>query len=413
MRKYITMALIATAMCAQAQDKKLDKVKQLYEAQSYTECIEAAKKYNQANNTKAESYMYLGLSYYSLYLENPKKEMNLTQAENNVYGAVRKDKDQTVCKNFSPEMEKLHQSVTEAQDKCWEEKDKVRAQQHSNMLVKIWSDTTEIWRRINQPELFVQPVTYGKQLAAWTGPTNEYDVTGDKVGVWIDTYPNGKRKTQVSYQKGKPRGDYYRFYENGGVSAHLYMIDDDRASAILYNENGDKVAMGYYYKRQKDSLWQYLAYDSVLVAEENWTRGIKNGKETTYFLWGLPADETMWKNGKKNGIWRRYHESSNLLIEGYYVDGMLNGQYSLYTPDGQLEMQGNYKNDLRVGKWKVYDKKAKKWIERNYIDGKLENQEEQDKEETKRMEELMQKASDLPDPKDYSSNPEEYFEMKR
>ncbi len=413
MRNIIAIALIATALGAQAQDKKLDKVRQLYDAGSYTECVEAAKKYNQANNTQADSYFMLGLSYYKIYLENPKKESNLTSAENNIYGATRKDKDQSAAPKYAADLNRMHTSVTEAQDKSWDEGDKTRAAQHSNMLVKIWNDTTEIWKRINMPELFIEPVAYGKQLAAWNGPVNETDVTGDKVGVWIENYPNGKRKTQVTYQNGKPRGDYYRFYERGGVSAHLYMIDDDRASAILYDENGDKVAMGYYYKRQKDSLWQYLTYDSVLVAEENWTRGIKNGMETTYFLWGLPADETMWKNGKKNGIWRRYHESSKLLIEGNYVDGMLNGSYSLYTPEGQLEMQGTYKNDLRVGKWKVYDKKAKKWIERNYIDGRLENQEEEDKEETRRMEELMQKASDLPDPKDYSNNPEEYFEMRR
>lgn len=412
-KALLTALLAAAAMMTQAQDKKIEKLKDLYQSKSYPECIEAAKKYNEKNTQNPHSYFYMGFSNYNLYLENPKKESHLTTAENNIYNALRKDKDQSARPTFDSELSRMHTTVSELTTKCWDEGDKGRAEMHATMLARIWNDTTEIYWKIKSPEKFVAPVAYGKQLAAWEGPTNETDVMGNKVGVWIETYPNGKRKTQITYENGKPRGDYYRFYESGGIKSHMYIIDDDRSSAILYDENGDKVAMGYYYKRQKDSLWQYMISDSLLVAEENWHQGVKNGLETTYYIWGLPADETFYKNGIKDGPWRRFHVSGSIQIDAHYKNGMLYGEYSKYGIDGTLEIIGNYKNDLKHGKWKVYNRETKKYIERNYIDGKLEKQAEAEAEETKLMEDLLQKASELPDPKDFANNPEEYFEQKR
>ncbi len=409
----MTVLLAGAAMWSQAQDKKIDKMKELYQSKYYPECIEAAKKYNEKNTQNPYSYFYMGLSNYNLYLENPKKESHLTTAENNINNAMRKDKDGTARKDFEKELDDMHATITDVLNKSWEDGDKGKSDMHATMLTRIWNDTTEIYWRIKSPEKFVAPVAYGKQLASWEGPTNETDVMGNKVGVWIETYPNGKRKTQITYENGKPRGDYYRFYERGGVKSHMYIIDDDRSSAILYDENGDKIAMGYYYKRQKDSLWQYMTSDSLLVAEENWHQGVKDGLETTYYIWGLPADKTFYKNGVKDGPWRRFHVSGDIQIDANYKDGMLYGEYSKYGIDGTLEVIGNYKDDLKHGKWKVYNRETKKYIERNYINGKLENSAEADAEETKLMEDLLLKASELPDPKDFTNNPEEYFEGRR
>ena len=231
--------------------------------------------------------------------------------------------------------------------------------------------------------------------------------------MWIETYPNGNRKSQINFEGVKPRGDYYKFYERGGVSAHLYMIDDDRASAILYNEDGDRVAMGYYYKRQKDSLWQYLESDSILVAEENYTKGVKNGLETTYFPYGLPAEEVNWKNGVKDGVWKRYHDIGTILFEAKYVNGKLEGLYTKYNTKGEIELTGNYKNDVKHGEWKEYDPKTKKYKSIKYINGELENAAEEDLKESKMIEKQSEEGKYLPDPVDFHNNPEEFFDQRR
>lgn len=413
MKKLILIsAIIALTISAQAQDKKLDKVKQLFESQNYTECIEAVKKYNAANSQKSDGFYYLAFTYHKIFRQAPNKEYNLTSAENTLYQAFNKDKDKSVRLNFKPEIDSLKATITEFQDKFYAAGDNKKAGQHAMMLAKIFLDTTEIYRRIYMPELFAEPVTYGKTLAAYEGPTNQSDVTGKKIGVWIDLYPNGNRKSQINFEGGKPRGDFYKFYEKGGVSAHLYMIDDDRASAILYDENGDRVAMGYYYKRQKDSLWQYFESDSIIVSEENYTKGVKNGTEITYFPYGLPAEELNWKNGEKNGAWKRYHDIGTILFEATYVNGKLEGRYSKYSATGTLEISGNYRNDVKDGEWKIYDEKTKKFRTEKYNNGEIENAAEVDAAESKQLEKQSEQGKFLPDPVDFHDNPEEFFQRQ-
>ncbi len=404
--------MIAFALSAQAQDKKLDKVKQLFDAQSYTECMEAVKKYNASNSQKPDGFYYLAFTYHRIFRQTPQKEYNLTSAENTLYQAFNKDKDKTVRLQYKAEVDSLKSTITEFQDKFYAAGDNKKAGQHAMMLAKIFNDTTEIYKRIFMPELFAEPVTYGKTLAAYEGPTNQTDVTGKKIGVWIDLYPNGNRKSQINFEGGKPRGDFYKFYENGGVSAHLYMIDDDRASAILYDENGDKVAMGYYYKRQKDSLWQYFESDSIIVSEENYIKGVKNGRETTYFPYGIPAEELNWKDGKKDGAWKRYHDIGTILFEATYVEGKLQGRYTKYAANGTLELTGNYRDDVKHGEWKIYDPKTKKFKVEKYIDGEIENAAEVEAAESDEMQKQAEKGQYLPDPVDFHNNPEEFFQRQ-
>jgi antitoxin component YwqK of YwqJK toxin-antitoxin module len=272
----ITAAALLTAFTASAQDKKLNAIKQLFDTEKYSECIESVKKYNASNTSKPETFYYMGFSYFEVYKQNPAKESNLTLAENTVYKAVMKDKTGEVLQNFIKPYDELHQTMRQLQEKYFASGDKSKAGQHAQMSARIYKDTTEIYRRIFQPELFVVPITQGKTLAAYEGEVNQTDVTGRKQGVWIEKFPNGKRKSQINYENGKPKGDFYKFYQRGGgVKAHLYFFNDSLSSAILYAENGNKVAMGYYYNHQKDSLWQYFEADSIVVSEENYIRGIK------------------------------------------------------------------------------------------------------------------------------------------
>lgn len=409
MKKILLLGAAALiSLCASAQDKKLDKVRQLYEAGQWEECVENAKKYNSANSQKPDGYFYLGLSYYEMYKKNPQKEFQMTSAENTIHTALSKDKQQTVRKQFEASLSEMREKVTELQDKYYASGDKTKAGQHAGILAKIWKDTTDAYRHIFMPELFVEPVTYGKQLAAYDGPANETDVLGRKQGVWIEKYPNGRRKSQITFQDGKPKGDFYRFYEKGGISAHLYFYSDSLASAILYEENGDKSAMGYYYNRKKDSLWQYFQGDSLLVAEEMYTRGIKNGKETTYFMFGFPAEEITWKNGVKDGPWKRFYESSTPIFETSYKNGKLHGSYTKYDIKGKTLIMGNYRDDLKDGTWSILDESTGKYNKVKYVNGQPENVQDLDEAETKKMMEQLEKGKLLPDPKDYIQDPTEF-----
>ena len=413
MRKIlISLAVLLTVTNLSAQDKKLNAIKQLYETQKYSECIESAKKYNTSNASNPESFFILGFSYFEVFKQNSSKESYLTLAENTVYKAVTKDKNGEVLKNYIKPYDELHHTMLTLQEKYFNSGDKTKAGQHAQMSAKIFKDTTEIYRRIFQPELFVVPITIGKTLAAYEGEVNQTDITGKKQGVWIEKFPNGKRKSQINYENGKPKGDFYKFYPKGGVKAHLYFFNDSLVSAIHYAENGNKVALGYYYNHKKDSLWQYFEADSILVLEENYEKGIKNGKQTTYYMSGNLLEEINFKNGKQDGAWKRYFESTGTLIfETYYKNGVRDGKYIKYNIDAEKVIVGNYKNDLKDGLWKAIDEETKKVVNIKYINGVPENDAELQKAETKLLEDMVKNAQNYDDPQSYINHPED-FPMK-
>ena len=409
MKKTIIAAmLVAVSASLSAQDKKMDKIADMYNNQDFENCIINAKKYNTSNPSNPKGYYYVGLSQFGQYLKT-NKEPQLKIAEKTIFTAVAKDRDKKVFNEFAPQMKQLHDTLTSYQNRYYQKGDKNTAKDYGEMLAKIYGDTTETYLRIIHPEYFEAPKVVGKSLAFYNGPTNQTDLAGHKQGVWVEKYRNGNRKTQINYVDGKPLGDYYRFYEKtGGLSAHLYFSEYNDASAILYGEDGSMIALGYYHNQKKDSIWQYLKNDTIVVSQENYKNGVKDGKQTTYFDYGFPAEEIMYVNGKREGIWKRYYETMQPVFETTFHNDKLEGKYTKYDIDGNVIISGTYKDGLQVGEWKYYDKDTKKLKKYNYIDGKPENYEELAEEETKELQKVMEQNQLIADPQDYINNPEDY-----
>ncbi len=407
-RIAVLFVLMLSTLQVGAQDKKISKIIEFYSAGNFDECIVAAKKYVATDASKPEPYYYMGFSYFEQFKKNAAKEYLLKNAESSVLQAVNKDKKGEFLARFDKELGCLHDTITNISERYYLLKENNKAGEYAQMLAKIFKDTTEIYSRIYQPEKYADEICLGKSLAAYSGPINQVDLQGNKEGVWVEKFANGRRKSQINFERGKPRGDYYKFYETGGVKAHLYIFDDSLSSAVLYNEDGNRAAMGYYYNRKKDSLWQYFESDSLLILEENYSKGVKNGKQTTFYIFGFPCEEINWKNGVKDGVWKRYYPSSTVEFETYYKNGKVEGSYSKFDIKGMQIIFGNYKDDLRVGQWKFYNKDTKKYVVYNFINGKPENADELDEAENKFLEEQTERGKLLPDPKDYIHDPTEY-----
>jgi len=414
MKKHlITALLLVVSASLSAQDKKMDKIAELYNKQDFENCIVNAKKYNSSNSSNPKGFYYVGLSQFGQYLASG-KEPQLKIAQRSIFTAVGKDREKQFFNEFSSQMNQLKDTLTSYQTRYYNNGDKNTAKDYGEMIAKIYGDTTEIFLRLIHPEYFEAPKVVGKSLAFYNGPTNQTDIAGKKQGVWVEKYRNGNRKTQINYVDGKPLGDYYRFHERtGGLSAHLYFSDYNDASAILYDEEGSIIAMGYYHNQKKDSIWQYLKNDTIVVSQEIYKNGVKDGKQTTYYDYGFPAEEIMYVNGVREGTWKRYYETMQPVFETTYHNDKLEGKYTKYDVDGNTIMSGNYKNGLPVGEWTVYDEDTKKFKKVKYVDGKPENYEQLEDAEAKKLEQMMQQAKEIADPQDYINNPEDYPIDKR
>lgn len=238
---------------------------------------------------------------------------------------------------------------------------------------------------------------------------NKTDVNGHKQGRWIGKYANGTVRYEGSFTDDKPVGEWKRFHENGKIKAILiHSPDTDKASAELFDSSGVRYAKGNYKGTAKDSTWNY--YNNLrLVGQENYSRGVKNGRSITYFANGVPARESNWVNGLLDGVSRSFYPSGKKKTETMFRQGKRQGLNLIYYESGQTEIKGQYNNDLPDETWKFTDANGKEKYELRYKTGVLLNPEVVDSIQNGEFKAFDRAKGRLKDPEDFSQNPEEYM----
>ena len=74
-------------------------------------------------------------------------------------------------------------------------------------------------------------------------------------GVYIRTYPNGQKKSEINYKDGKPEGLVTLWYENGQKQLEdNYKDGKEEGLGIVWYENGQKQAEANYKDGKKEGL---------------------------------------------------------------------------------------------------------------------------------------------------------------
>lgn len=185
---------------------------------------------------------------------------------------------------------------------------------------------------------------------------NRTDKYGKKYGYWKQ-YKNGKLAWEGNFYNGEPVGTITHYYTNGKIeSTSKYYPSSPRVDAVIYHSNGQKAAAGEYYDKKKNGKWVYYNNKGILISEEVWDKGLKNGISTLYSPTdGVLLEEIGWKAGKIHGIYKTYYTTGQLRISMNYVNGKMHGNFACYHLNGQLWNQGQYTNDLKTGTWTRYN----------------------------------------------------------
>jgi antitoxin component YwqK of YwqJK toxin-antitoxin module len=228
---------------------------------------------------------------------------------------------------------------------------------------------------------------------------NQTDSKGLKQGYWKKEYPNGKLMYKGFFIDGKPYGEMRKFYENGMLKASMnYDKKNEHVKTVIYYEDGDIAAVGFYYQEKKDSIWNYYSYYSkTVITTESYIKGIKNGLEKHYYETGALSEEIAWQNNLREGIWNQYFEDGKPKLKTSNSKNKLQGSYSFFYPGGQLYISGSYIDNKRNGPWKFYDENGKVKSEIVYNYGKAANEKEimaKDQEFFKNVEENLGKYQD-------------------
>jgi antitoxin component YwqK of YwqJK toxin-antitoxin module len=252
---------------------------------------------------------------------------------------------------------------------------------------------------------FIFPLTF---LFA-QGTINQSDANGHKQGHWIGKFPNGTIRFDGSFVDDKPVGDWKRFHENGKIKASMHHLpNSDKVSAELFDINGVRYAKGNYNVQVKDSTWNYYN-NQILVGQENYSDGIKNGKSSTFYENSIPATQSQWFNGMLNGESLSFYSSGKKKTQTQYLKGKRQGITTVYYESGNTQITGQYDNDKSDGNWKFMAEDQKVKFILKYKAGVLLNPEVVDSIQMNEFKAFDRSKGKLKDPENFSQNPDEYL----
>jgi len=139
-----------------------------------------------------------------------------------------------------------------------------------------------------------------------------------------ELYPNGQKKSEISYSGKKLDGDCKFYYNNGKLQSSFFYID-----------------------------------------------GKLEGKTQRYSFNGEIISEDFYKNGKLNGTSKIYFDESQGIIKEikHYSEDSLYGKYTVFYRSGEIKIEGNYYNNLYDSIWNYYDRYGRLIGKGNFIKG--------------------------------------------
>lgn len=123
-----------------------------------------------------------------------------------------------------------------------------------------------------------------------------------KVGLWKSYYPNGKPKSEIHYDMGRPMGKYKLYYENGQL--------EEAGNWKRTKNTGD---FKRYYPNGK--LMQDFSFTEA---------GLRTGEQKYYYSNGNLRLQGNWENGKESGLITEYYENGDISSKKQFSNGELN-----------------------------------------------------------------------------------------
>jgi antitoxin component YwqK of YwqJK toxin-antitoxin module len=139
-----------------------------------------------------------------------------------------------------------------------------------------------------------------------------------KMGVWIEYFPTGLKKSELTFVNNRPNGH-----------------------AIMYNENGTKAEEGTWVGTRWTGDYHLYYEDGTERQAFNYNQlGQRDGKQVYKHPNGQVAIEVEMKAGKEEGWKKEYDENGNLIRETYFSGGTIDpAKTKTYTPANAVAVQ--------------------------------------------------------------------------
>lgn len=181
-----------------------------------------------------------------------------------------------------------------------------------------------------------------------------YYVDGKKHGKWKSLTIDGKVKSIVTYDTGKPRGEAIFYDLNGIETEHgFWNVDHWEGNYVRFHPNGQKACeFNYDNKGRRQGKQLYFHDNGAVMYEGNWQEGKIHGTLTAYDNQGHKILERNYNNEGK------FESAIAVPINASAPPPRTftgTGTYTLYNMNGKVDRKGNFvKGDLIDGERYVY-----------------------------------------------------------
>ena len=156
---------------------------------------------------------------------------------------------------------------------------------------------------------YVDGIEHGAFLAWWTpeeagAPFVKMQegtyISGEREGVWIEWYPNGRVRNQGNYFQGMMHGTFF-WWDIAGNQVGTVRMHMGTGWWTEWYESGDVRAEGEYLSGEKHGKWTVYHANGRLWMEDHYDHGLRHGVFTEYYDHGKKRDETTYKHGVPHG----------------------------------------------------------------------------------------------------------------
>ncbi|MCA6363497.1 MAG: toxin-antitoxin system YwqK family antitoxin [Bacteroidetes bacterium] len=222
----------------------------------------------------------------------------------------------------------------------------------------------------------ISAVSVFAQPPAADGYPNKVDDKGRKQGPWRKTDDKGIVVYVGQFKDDQPVGKFTYYDNEGRVMRDMIFRDAKTTYVVLYWINGKKQAEGKYISQQKDSTWRFYDGEEMLLSEENYKAGKKEGLSVTYYAGTNKVfEKKAYKNDLQDGAWQEFYLEGQKKAEGTFVMGNPEGRAVWYYEDGRISIMGNYKKGLKDGVWVFYLRDGKERARQTWKNGDMQGEE--------------------------------------
>ena len=195
---------------------------------------------------------------------------------------------------------------------------------------------------------------------------NQFDLKGNRNGVWKKYYSNNNIRYQGEFKAGKEIG-VFKYYSVSSsehpIAIKKFNESNNIASVTFYTVKGVVESKGEMDGKKRIGKWLYYHPDGkTIMIEENYLNGVLDGEFKSYYKTGVITEILHYKNGKLHGNSKRFADNGVLLDDLNYNNGKLEGLAKYYNINGELIYTGNYENDEKVGEWEYFENGKKENI---------------------------------------------------